>query len=255
VAQGWPGKVVAVSTMLAKLLDLQKQHLHLRSLLERSRVANVAVTIKEKQLARVKADLDRAVEGRKTAQRAGDSKDLEIKSLQAKITKFRDQLNNIKTNKEYQALQAEIKFTQAEMNRQEDLSLAEMEKVEKEVEKIDKAKAVVVQAEKELAEVKAKTAAEAEALAAEIRKAERDKADLARELPKESVEMFERVASKHDNGALCPLVMNEEDSEGGGYCCGGCFMRLTENVYVKLRGHAEELILCPNCAHILYLEP
>ena len=240
---------------LSKLLELQKQHVVLRGLQKKAHANDAAVSVKEKQVAKLKADLDKIRDARKVLQKAGDVKELEIKSLQAKIAKFREQLNAIKTNKEYQALQNEIKFAEIEQRRHEDLILKDMEKADADAHKVDDAKAALAHAEKELADLKAKRAAEIDALQGDIRKAERARADMAGEVPHEALERFERVAAKSDDGAMCPLVRDEDAHVEDAYCCGCCNIGLTENIYVKLLGNTDDLIVCPNCSHILYLQP
>jgi hypothetical protein len=248
-------KAATVGPTLSKLLDLQKQHIILRGLQKKAHANDAAVAVKEKLVARLKADLDKILDARKVLQRAGDVKELEVKSLQAKIAKFREQLNAIKTNKEYQALQNEIKFAEIEQRRHEDLILKDMEKAETDAHKVDEAKAALAQAEKESAELKAKRAAEIEALQADIRKAERDRADAAREVPRDALDRFERVAAKSDDGAMCALIRDEDAHVEDAYCCGCCNIGLTENIYVKLLGNTDDLIVCPNCSHILFLQP
>ena len=252
MGQTMPGE--KVNPLLDSLLELQKLHVQLQRLKTRASGGNAAVAAKEKQVARLKADVEKLGSDRKLAQRAVDAKELDIKTLQGKIAKFREQLNSVKTNKEYQAIQSEIKFAELELRRIEDKAIAEMDRLEKDVTGIDAAQAAVKAAEADLTRLRADQAAGREALEAEIRKAERAREDVARDLPKDVLELFDRIAGKHDNGALSPLVKDDEDSEGG-YSCGGCYMRLTENVYVKLLGKSQELIRCPNCYRILYLEP
>jgi predicted nucleic acid-binding Zn-ribbon protein len=168
---------------------------------------------------------------------------------------MREQLNAVKTNKEYQALKNEIRFAEIELRRFEDEELEKLDRFEQDASRIAEAEAALKKAEDETAQFRLQQEAEASALEAEIRQAERDRADIARDLPADMVSLFERVANKHHDGAMCPLVKDEDDPQGSTYSCGGCYMRLTENVYVKLLGNSSELITCPNCARILYLEP
>ena len=244
-----------MSQTLEKLCELHKHRVILHRLKEKARTTTVAITAKKKLVVRLKAELDRLAGTRKSGQAALDRKELEARSLQEKINKFRQQLNEAKTNKEYQALQNEIKFTGIEKARIEDQVLAEMDKIEKQAGDLDRAKAAAAQAEQELASLEAEKAAEVEALQGDIRKAERDCADLAREIPSEAMQQYDRVASRHEEDALCPVLVEGEGNGDAAYSCGGCYMRLSENVYVKLRGNHDELLTCPTCTRILFLEP
>ncbi len=157
--------------LLAKLLELHKQNVQLHRLMDKARGAKVAIRAKDKQVAKLKAQLDEQVDQRKRGQSTTDRLELEIKSLQEKIVKFRGQLNEAKTNKEYQALQNEIKFAAIEKERLEDQELAEMDKVEKRAAEIEETRKAIAQAEKELADLQSDCAAELESLEAEIRQA------------------------------------------------------------------------------------
>ncbi|MBN2582076.1 MAG: hypothetical protein JXL80_03340 [Planctomycetes bacterium] len=244
-----------MSQLLDKLHELHKQRVALHRLKEKARTVDVAIKAKQKQVVRLKAEMDRLVVSRKSGQSAADRKELEVKSLDDKINKFRAQLNEAKTNKEYQALQNEIKFAAIEKGRLEDQVLAEMDKIESQVAGLERSKSEVAQAEKELADLQTEKAAEVQALENEIRKAERDCGDLAREIPDDIMQQYDRVASRYEEDALCPVVIDGDSAGPTSYSCGGCYMRLTDNVYVKLRGNNEELLACPSCTRILFLEP
>jgi len=243
-----------VGQLLARLLELHKQNVQLHRLKDKAHGAKVAIRVKDKQVTKLKTQLDEQANQRKVGQSTADRLELEIKSLQEKITKFRGQLNEAKTNKEYQALQNEIKFTAIDKERLEDRELAEMDKLEKGVAEIEEARQAISQGEKELADLQSDCAAELESLEAEIRQAERGRADIARELPSEVLQQFERVAAKHEDDAMCPLLVHGEGTNHTSFSCGGCFMQLTENVYVRFRGNTDDLIACPTCTRILYLE-
>lgn len=240
--------------LLAKLLGLHKTNAHWHRLKDKARGAGAAIRAKERQVAEFKTRRQELTRQRMSAQSATDNLELEIKSLQEKIAKFRGQLNEASTNKEYQALQNEIKFTALEKGRLEDQELAEMDKVEKRAVEIEEAEKAIVQAEKELADLTSVSAGEMEILEAEIRTAQRDRTNMARELPAEVLEQFERVAAKHEADAMCPLLIDGQGTNHTNFSCGGCFMQLTENNYVRLLGNTDDLLACPTCTRILYLE-
>ena len=244
-----------MSPLLDKMFELHKRHSVLHELNDKLRQSGAAAAAREKQTARLKSEVQKLVDRRKKVQRSADAKELDIKTVQAKIAKMKGQLNEIKTNKEYQALQNEIKFAGIELRKHEDEELGLLEELEEISGKLAEAEAALKQAEGEAAEARSRAAAEAAALQAEIRKAEQDRDGIADQLPSQAVAVFNRVSTKHRDGAMCPLLTETHGQEGITYSCGGCHMRLTENAYVKLRGNTDELILCPNCSRILYLEP
>lgn len=239
--------------LIDKLLELQIQHNHLLQLQERARSTRVSIAAKERQLRDAEATLADVHEERKAAQVEADAKELDIKTIQGKIDKFRQQLNEVKTNREYKAIQSEVKFAGIELQRLEDLELAAMGRLEAMGGKIKGTEESLKQVQKELDGVRAKADAEMQALEDDIRKAEHDRKLIAEKLPRETLDMFDRVASKHEDGAMAPIVADSE--RAGTYTCGGCYIQLTVNHYVRLRGDRNTLLTCPSCARILYAEP
>jgi len=243
-----------VGSLIDKLLELHRQQVHLNQLKEKTRSATMAITARRRQVDAAREAMRQLEDQCKKNQRLADARELDVKTLQEKIRKLRERLNEIETNREYKAIQNEIKFAGIELRRAEDEELAAMAQIEQHEGGIRSAREALASAETALAEVEAATAAKVEALDADIRKAERDLQDIARQLPQDALAAFNRVAGKHPDGAMCPLIKDDNPSNGS-LSCGGCHMRLTENVYVRLVGNRNEFILCPNCSRILYVEP
>jgi len=241
-----------LDSLIDKLLELQKQHAHLHDLREKAHGASVAITAKQRQVNQKKAVLDEVQQTRKRIQMEADAKELEIKTVRAKIDKFRAQLNEVKTNKEYKAIQTEIQFAASEQRRLEDEELATMEKLERFNAEAKKAEEALKLIQKELDAVKAEVAATSGAIQEQIRKAERDRKLIAEQIPSDALAVFERIAAKHSDGAMAPIL--SDDGRAGTFSCGGCFMQMTQNDYVKLLGDRNTLVTCPSCTRILYVE-
>ena len=242
-----------MESLIDKLLELHRQQLHLNRHNEKVRSAGMAVAARQRQVTAAQNALNQLDEHRKNTQRLADARELDVKALQAKIQKLREQLNAIETNREYKALQNEIKFAEIELRRAEDDELGAMDQLEQDDGKMHAARERLTRTEAGLAEVQVATAAQAESLEADVRKAERDRADIAAQLPRDVLAVFDRLVSKHEDGAMCPLVKDDNPGSGA-FSCGACHMRLTDNVYVRLVGNRNEIITCPNCSHILYVE-
>lgn len=241
-----------MDSLVDRLLELQKQHAHLHELREKARGAAVAITAKERQVTQKKAKLDEWQQARRRIQMEADSKELEIKTVRGKIDKFRNQLNEVKTNKEYKAIQNEIQFAAVEQRRIEDQELVTMEKLERISGDVHKAEEAIKAIQKELDAVKAVVAATSGAIQEEIHKAERDRKLIAEQIPSEALAVFDRIAAKHSDGAMAPIL--SDDGREGSYSCGGCYMQMTQNDYVKLLGDRNTLVTCPSCTRILYVE-
>jgi predicted nucleic acid-binding Zn-ribbon protein len=196
------------------------------------------------------AEADRVVQD--ATQRLKDSQ--EAKRLAEKdaavfdgrLTKFKDQLSAVKTNREYQAMQHEIETAKRERDAAEDKVLERMEQIEA-------LTAEVTQAEAARAAQKKTVDAEKAALAAELAADERTLAEktAAREALVASVEprlmsLFEQVAKVRKGVALS---MATRDG-----LCSVCHVRMRPQVFQQVRQN-ESVVQCDSCQRILYWVP
>lgn len=188
----------------------------------------------------------RAHEDRKQrlAQNHKERRDLEseIQVIQARISKHKDQLYEVKTNEQYRAMLKEIEGEEANVRRIEDQLLEKMLEAE-ELEKLIKEAASRLDSEK------ARVAAEVQRLQT-LRQADEEERDrlLAQRqqdettLPPEILELYERVRKARRGLALA------EARDG---CCTACNVRLRPQVYNEVRTN-ESIVTCESCSRILY---
>lgn len=170
----------------------------------------------------------------------------EIQVVQAKISKHKDQLYQVKTNEQYRAMLKEIEGEEGNIRKLEDQLLEKMIEAEHLEKQIQEA---VARLEGE----KARVVAETERLKS-LRQADleerarlqgrRNELDIA---VSEAVrELYERVRKARRGVALA------EVREG---FCTACNVRLRPQVYNEVRTH-QSLLTCENCDRILYyVEP
>jgi predicted nucleic acid-binding Zn-ribbon protein len=165
---------------------------------------------------------------------------------QGRLIKFKDQLSEVKTNREYQAMQHEIETAQ------QDLSAAE-EKVLERMMEADVLAADVAQAEAALARHQKEIAAEKQALEEERIEAERALAaatalreSLIRETEPRLVSLFQQVA-KARKGVAISLATRDG-------MCSVCHVRLRPPVFQKVRSN-DSIVQCEICQRILYYVP
>ncbi len=172
------------------------------------------------------------------------AREKEVAIVQTRLSRFREQLMEVKTNREYQALQVEIAGGEAEVTRLEDVILERMLDG-------DELAAEVARAEVRLAEQRA-------AIEAERAELEREQAEVAQRLEELEAErrqqvgvlaphlltLFENVA-KQRNGVA---VVEARDGR-----CAWCQVRLRPQLYNNIRLN-ESLIQCESCQRILYFD-
>jgi predicted nucleic acid-binding Zn-ribbon protein len=195
-------------------------------------------------LAEEKARLAAAREAVESCQKARRKYESELQDLEAKRSKYKGQLMDVKTNKEYTAMLHEIEGVEREIRAREDLVLAEMERAEglaAEVKREEQAfRTADEQAQargREMDEEERRLAAEADRLAAE-----RDV--VAAEVPTAMLELFQRVARVRGT------AVSEATKDA---MCSQCHVKLRPQMFVDLK-RGEEIFQCPQCNRILYYE-
>ncbi len=184
-----------------------------------------------------------AVEERlKAEQLAQKEKEVDLQTKEAGIKKLQGQLFQVKTNREYAAMQHEIDALKA------DSSLLE-EAILQEFEVIDQTMRQRQQARQRLAEEQARLQAETTrielqlaTLNEEMGRLEQRRTSLLPNVPSPALELYERVLVNREGLALVPLV---DDS------CGGCYRRLPPQVVNEVLLSAK-LVTCESCNRILY---
>jgi hypothetical protein len=232
-----------MSPDLEKLVHLQRAESDLRRV--ESELHDVP-RLKDEHAAglmRERARLDASREGLAQSQKARRQLEGELQELEAKRSKYRGQLMEVKTNKEYTAMLHEIEGVEREIREREDLILAEMEKAEglaaavKSEEALFKAVEEKGRAELKALEVRA---GELQARAGKLAE-ERDR--MAAAVPEDELALFRRVA-KLRGAAVSPAV---------DYMCTLCHLKLRPQMWVDLKKN-EQVIQCPGCSRILFYE-
>ena len=180
-----------------------------------------------------------------------DRLELELKAKDETITRLRASLNSAKTNKEYAAVLTQLNTTKADNSKIETQTLdllKDIEADEAECEDIQKQ----IDEQKETLE---QTRKESELLAnkyeAEIDKIQTEWDEASKIIPRDSLEMFKRVAETYDGQAVA--IIEQQGNKKGAYSCGGCFMGITAES-VNLLMTKDDIIRCPNCTRILVLD-
>jgi len=185
---------------------------------------------------------DRAAES-KSFRGALDAREVDLRSVEEKIAKFNGQLNMVKTNKEYSALQHEIMGQKANKSRIEDEILTMMDQMEKDRQDLQDLKEAARKARKEGEEKKAAMARAIEDADARVERLESERAELAGRIPAPLIEPYERLRKKGDGQAMAACH---------NFVCTGCRMALTANTVNRLMA-GDELVYCHSCGRILYI--
>ncbi len=171
-------------------------------------------------------------------------KDLEYQASQRK--KLEAKLYEVKTNKEYSAVLAEIEALKVEKGRLEEEALGLMELQERLGREALDGETRLRPQEAEARVQEAAAAEELRALEVDLEGARSERASLAKDVPRDLIAQYGRIL-KQRGGLAVALV-------GSNGICSGCRVTLTPQRFNEVR-QSSQILLCENCGRFLYYQP
>ena len=166
----------------------------------------------------------------------------EVATVQTRLAKYKDQLLEVKTNREYTAMLHEIETAQNDIRAREDRILETMMAADDLNAEIKKADAELKVAEKEVSAARAQLDAEMTTLQAEIERTGNARQKLIVEIDRGVLSIFEQTAKGRKGVAV---------AEARNGLCTICHVRLRPQVFNEIRKN-ESIIQCDSCRRILY---
>ena len=198
----------------------------------------------EEALAHDRSRLDAARAALDASQKARKQHEAQVQDLEAKRSKYKGQLMEVKTNKEYTAMLHEIEGVEREIKGREDLILEEMEKAEGLQAAVRREesdfKAVEHGAKKAAGELDAAAAT----LGAEASRLRGERDAVAASVPEAPRELYARIAKQRGSAVA-------EARDG---MCEACHVRMRVQIWAEVRRN-DHLFQCESCSRILYYEP
>jgi len=171
-------------------------------------------------------------------------KELELSQKEGQIKKLDGQLSQVKTNKEYGALQQEIASLKADNSLLEEGIIHILDEVDAAKEETRKEKEKLISVTKSFQDRDNEMVAQEESLRAHLTEIKKQREESVAQLPSELAELYNRIAQKKEGLALA-LVQGE--------VCAACQMKLRPQLLNEIR-LGEQVIVCENCSRILYFE-
>jgi predicted nucleic acid-binding Zn-ribbon protein len=230
---------------LRNLIELQQIDAQMASL--RAEIASLPKHVAEieKKLAGSKAKVESAQAAAKADEASKKRHESDIQDQQQKISKYRDQSLNVKTNDEYRALMHEIKFAEDKIAASEDKILEIMVAADSRKEDMKKAeaqlKADTAESDSEKEEARKRTAAD-EAALKEL-SGKRD--GLRTGVSEEGLRHYDRVLKLR--GSALSAVHDDQ-------MCSACSVMLRPQVFQEVMTN-EQFETCDTCKRILYYVP
>ena len=198
----------------------------------------------EEKLARDRDRLDAARAALEASQKARRQNETAVQDLETKRSKYRGQLMEVKTNKEYTAVLHEIEGVERDIKAREDVVLEEMERAEGLALNVRREEADFKGVEADAGKQKAALDARAAKLEGEAAGLRKERDAVAASIPEEALALYARVAKQRGTGVA-------EARDG---MCQACHVRMRLQIWVEVKKN-ERLFQCESCSRVLFYEP
>ena len=229
---------------IENLLHLQEADKEIRRLQDEIAELPKRVAAIEHKLADTKLQLEKAQAAVKADEAARRKFETNITDLRGRISKYRDQSLDVKTNEQYKALLHEIQFTEKEIAATEDKILELMVNADARDKEVKAAqaelKAEAAEIEKEKEEARKRTAEDEKQLTEWRGKRDQMRAGVNEDL----LRHYERVAKFRGSGI----------SEVRDHKCMACQVMLRPQIYNDVRT-GQQTVVCDSCQRVLYFNP
>lgn len=209
------------------------------------------VTIQSSKVAAARAALEAEQREHRKAQVEMGDFDLTLKSRSAGIEKMREQLNSVRTNKEYAAILSQLNTEKAEVARIESKGLEMMTALDARKATLTAHEKTCHDEEQRLTELKNQLTAAQQSFAQKLGELDAARKQASGPIAAEILMMFNRVAERYEGEAIARVGRSNPRRDE--FICEGCNMSVTADRYNGLKTR-DEIQTCSNCGRILYVE-
>ena len=171
--------------------------------------------------------------------------DKHLAELNTRLSKFKNQLMEVKTNKEYQAMQKEMGHAQDEISTYETRMLEQMEETDGLTAELKAAEASLKSEQGVIAAERAKLDAERTTDQKELDRLLAERTTVVAQVSPEAMKLFDRISHGRKGVAVA------EARDG---LCVVCHVRLRPQIFNEVRRN-DQLLQCDSCTRILYYVP
>jgi uncharacterized protein len=229
---------------LEKLISLQAADREIDRLNQEIAALPKRVAAIEAKLAEERAAVEKAKAAIKSNDATRRKLEGEIQAQQQKISKYRDQSLEVKTNDQYKALMHEIGFAERDIRAAEDKILEAMVDTEAHEKELKAVEAELKQATAEIEKEKAEARRVTEEDEKELAKWQGQQQELRSGITPQVLDHYDRVIK----------VRKSAIAEARDQKCSACNVMLRPQTYDEIRSN-EKIIVCDSCNRILFFDP
>lgn len=236
--------MLSVQDQIGILKQLQEVDTQIYRLRRERQAKPIAIEELQAALAVERQHLTQLEVQHKALQSQHKTQELELATREEQVKKLQGQLYQLKTNREYTAMQKEIEGAKADNSLLEETIIALLEQIDQTQTQAAAAKTAWQRREGEVRQQVQHLEQEMVALDQQIQAAEADRQRLVPSLEPTVLQQYERILRSRDGLALVPVVRE---------ACGGCYMVLPPQV-INEAAQQQRLVACGSCARLLYAD-
>jgi predicted nucleic acid-binding Zn-ribbon protein len=233
---------ISVEEKLRTLYQLQVVHSEIDKIRTLRGELPLEVQDLEDEIVGLETRVNKYEEEVKNLENGINTKKNEITEAEGLITKYKDQQNNVRNNREFDSLSKEIEYQTLEIELCEKRIREFTQQISEKSEVIDSSKSVLDERSKDLADKKS----ELEEIVADTKKEEEDLVKKSDEFEKKIEERllsaYKKIRKNARNGLA--VVSVERDA------CGGCFNKIPPQRQLDIKSR-KKVIVCEYCGRIL----
>ncbi len=169
--------------------------------------------------------------------------ELDIESDKEQLAQYQKQMKVIKTNKEYDALVAEIDAKKRRISDNEDEILKLMGLIEQATEDLAAIKVKLEETRSNNAIHLQNLNAEMSTLEAKIESKQKERGGLIKSIDRRALSMYERIRKGKGKGGMAVVKIRKR-------ACGGCFKQVPPQLVQEIR-RGDKIFTCDSCGRIL----
>jgi predicted nucleic acid-binding Zn-ribbon protein len=231
-----------VNPELRNLVALQDLELKIASLQKQASEIPSKNQEHENELQRIRAEYQERVAHSKELANHRRTLEGQVDLNRSKLSRLRDQLMAVKTNKEYTAMLHEIQMAEDQIRAEEDKILEFMEEMESTENDLKNAEREMQKTSAEIQELIRKSTESAPQLEAELAQLREQRAVMESQVDGGLLSRYRRIADARKGVAL---------AEAKDELCGACHVRIRPQMYAELM-LTEIIHACDSCSRILF---
>ncbi|MBM4006262.1 MAG: hypothetical protein FJ292_01650 [Planctomycetes bacterium] len=238
-------------SLLQQLLALHRVDVQVRSLRSRLEQADRFLAGQQRQLDELLAQRTDVENQRRQLQAQAATMEVESKSIDARVQRLRNDLNQSGNTKQYNAILCEMKSIEAQKDAIDEQALGILERVEQTSKRLEGFEPLLAERTRLRDAAKAECAQRRQDTSERLGELERERAAAAAQVPADAMSLFDEVADLHDGEAMSEVEVI--DARHREYACSACNTEIPLALYARLAGDTGKVVQCVSCKRILHM--